>query len=120
MQMARIPQTKKREIVREKSLDNMTPLKNLRAACLLRKWHILNQTEVFHQVSIKNIIDNYNNVVIFCVNIVKNIETKNLNSRLHNANYRCCFFDGATLKHSYYIRPTLNEINLIMDIVLLI
>ena len=80
---------------------------------------MLNQTEVLHQVSVKNIIDNYNNVVIFCVNIVQNIETKNLNSRLHNANYRCCFFDGATLKHSYYIRPTLNEINLIMDTVLL-
>ena len=46
------------------------------------------------------------------------METKNLNSRLHNANYRCCFFDGATLKHSHHIRPTLNEINLIMDIVL--
>ena len=118
MQMASISQTKKTEIVREKSLDKMTPLTNLRTVCLLRKWHILNQTEALHQVSIKNIVNNYNNVVIFCVNIVKNMETKNLNSRLHNANYRCCFFDGATLKHSHHIRPTLNEINLIMDIVL--
>ena len=97
----------------------MIPLTNLRTVCLLRKWQILDQNEVLHQVSNKNVIDNYNNIYIFCVSTVLNIETKNLNSRLHNTNYRCCFFDGATLKHSHHICPTLNEINLITNIVLL-
>ena len=95
----------------------MFHLTNLRTVCLLRKWQLLSYTEVLHQVSNKNIIENYNNIAIFYVSIMKKIETEKLNSPLHNANCRWCVFFGATLKHYNYIRPTLNEINLIMDIV---
>lgn len=117
MQMAKIWRTKKIEIVREKSVYKMFHLTNLRTVCLLRKWQILSHSEVLHQVSNKNIIENYNNIAIFYVSIMKKIETEKLNSPLHNANCRCCVFFGATLKHYNHIRPTLNEINLIMDIV---
>ena len=47
-----------------------------------------------------------------------NIE--NLKSQLYNGNCNCHFFGGATSKHCYhYIRPTLNETDVITDIAVL-
>ena len=75
---------------------------------------------VSDQGSNKNTHNSSNNIVFFGDSIPKDINVKNLKSRLYNANCSCRFFGGATSKHfHHYISPTLNEANMIKNIAVL-
>ena len=79
-----------------------------------------NSLIVWDQVSNKHIRNNRNDIVFFGDSIPKDINIKNLRSRLYKANCNCCPFGGATSKHfHHYICPTLNETNVITDIAVL-
>ena len=72
------------------------------------------------QGSNKNTQNSSNNIVFFDDSIPKGINIKNLKSRLCNANCSCRFSGGATSKYfHHYIRPTLNETDMITDIAVL-
>ena len=76
---------------------------------------------VSNQVSNKNINNSSNNIVLFGASILKRINVKNLKSGLYNGNCRCRFFGGATSKHfHHYIPPTLNETDVITDVVVIL
>ena len=79
-----------------------------------------NSLIVWNQVWNKHIRNNRNDIVFFGDSIPKDINIKNLRSRLYKANCSCCPFGGATSKHfHHYICPTLNETNVITDIAVL-
>ena len=76
---------------------------------------------VSNQVSNKSINNSSNNIVLFGASILKRINVKNLKSGLYNGNCRCRFFGGATSKHfHHYIPPTLNETDVITDVVVVL
>ena len=71
----------------------MVPLRNVRAMCMLRKWYIItgNSHIVLEQVSNEDIHNSSNSNSLFGDSIPKDINIKNLKSRLYNANSSFCF-----------------------------
>ena len=71
---------------------------------------------ILDQVSNENVYNCSKNIVFFGDSIPKSINIENCNSQLYNANCRCRFFGGTTLKHfHHYLRPAINETDVITD-----